>query len=71
RVAVFLFRVGGAQGVMEAAARFDITEENVASWTLAVAKLVAKRLRARYVRWPAPDEQREIMEAWEHDNTLR
>lgn len=66
-----MFRVAGAQGVMETATRFDIAEGKVAIWTMSVANQVVNRLRKRFVRWPAPNEQREIMEAWEHDNTLR
>lgn len=71
RVAVFLFRVGCTQGVRQTAAHFNITEGTVVSWTLSVAKLVVERLRPRNVQWPSPEEQRDIMRAWESEKALR
>ncbi|CAM9633824.1 unnamed protein product [Ectocarpus sp. 12 AP-2014] len=50
RVAVFLFRVPGGQGVLQTAGHFEVSEESVEDWTSQVAKLVVERLRSQRVR---------------------
>lgn len=71
RVAVFLFRVGNGQGVRATAGHFDIAEGSVVNWTLQVARLVIERLQEKYVRWPDPDEQKDMSSAWETEKQLR
>lgn len=71
RLAVFLYRVGGGNGVRETAGFFDVSVGSVVDWTLQVARLVVERLQKQYVKWPGPEEQREISEAWELEKALR
>ncbi|CAN0487311.1 unnamed protein product, partial [Ectocarpus sp. 12 AP-2014] len=71
RVAVFLFRVPGGQGVLQTAGHFEVSEESVEDWTSQVAKLVVERLRSQWVRWPGPSRLPDISSAPEMEKALR
>lgn len=71
RVGVFLFRLGGDVGVKRVALQFELSEGFVSEVTLEVAKLIMERLYSKFVRWPSPEEQREMSADWELEKALR
>lgn len=71
RTAIFLYRVGNDTTVKTTSMLFGLSEGTVSQGTLEVAKLIQDRLRSTYVRWPSPDEQREIYTSWELEKQIR
>lgn len=71
RVAVFMYRLGGDCTCKQTATQFSLSEGTVSQVTLEVARLVDKRLRADYVRWPSPSEQKKMSKEWELEKGLR
>lgn len=71
RTAVFLWRVGQDTTVRATSLLFGLSEGTISQVTLEVAKLIQDRLRSKCVRWPSPDEQREIYTAWELEKQMR
>jgi len=71
RTAIFLFRVGNDTTVRSTSMLFGLSEGTISQVTLEVAKLIEDRLRPTCVRWPSPDEQREIYTSWDHEKQIR
>ncbi|CAM9890176.1 unnamed protein product [Ectocarpus fasciculatus] len=68
RVAVFLFRVPGGQGVLQTAGHFEVPEESVEDWTSQVARLLVERLRSQRVSGSASVAHSAILAAGSNDS---
>lgn len=71
RVGMFSFRLGGGGGVSQTALQFQLSEGYVSGVMMEVARLIKKQVRPKYVRWPNPEEQREMSEQWELEDAVR
>ena len=64
RVAMALFRLGHGAGVRATSVLFDISEGWVTTHTMSVVELVMAKL-GDYIKWPTPNEQDAIVQAFE------
>lgn len=55
----------------ETAGHSEVSVGSVVDWTLQVARLVVERQQKQYVKWPGPEEQRDISTAREMEKALR
>lgn len=71
RTAMALYRLGHGTGVRPTAALFGVSDGWVSNQTKEFVKKVCEVLPTRFLRWPTPNEQDSIAEAFEKRTGFR